>query len=189
MLLRYFVFQNQPVKFSHFLQKHPRVLEVGFEVGLAEMMANEKPGATLAAYCLMPTHFHLLVRQDKDDGVSDLLRNIQNSYAKYFNAKYKRKEVLWCGPFKNVPIETDEQLLHITRYIHLNPTSAGLVKKPAQWMHSSYREYVTPEATQYRMTSQLSDTFALTIAQYKEFAIGEQDYQRELAIIKAQILE
>ena len=70
------------------------------------------------------------------------MRRLLNSYTRYFNEKIKRKGPLWEGRFKKVLVNSDEQLLHLTRYVHLNPVSAGIVEKPEDWPCSSYREYI-----------------------------------------------
>ena len=73
------------------------------------------------SWCLMPTHFHILLKQVKDGGTSLFLKRLQGSHSKYYNTVYKRHGVLFGGPFKAVHIGTDEQFTHVSRYIHLNP--------------------------------------------------------------------
>ncbi len=90
----------------------------------------------------MPTHIHLILKQIENDGISNFMKKILDSYTRYFNLKTKRKGPLWQSRFKNVMIESDEQMLHLTRYLHLNPTSDGLVKIPEEWKYSSYMEYI-----------------------------------------------
>ncbi|MEO0094212.1 MAG: transposase [candidate division WOR-3 bacterium] len=72
-------------------------------------------------FCLMPTHFHLLVRQIRDDGIKLFLQKLTGGYARYFNTKYKRVGPLFQGPFKAILIEKENYFLHLSRYIHLNP--------------------------------------------------------------------
>ena len=96
---------------------------------------------TVIAYCLMPNHYHLLV-QLNDDELSRQIMRLSVSYTKAINKRYKRVSALFQGQFKAVPVDTDEQLLHLSRYIHLNPVLAGIVKHPHDWEFSSYREYV-----------------------------------------------
>ena len=64
------------------------------------------------------------------------------SYAKSFNRRYARVGPLFQGPFKAVHVDRNEYLLHLSRYIHLNPVAAGLVASPQEWEFSSYREFV-----------------------------------------------
>ena len=74
----------------------------------------------IICYCLMPNHLHLLLRQLMDGGISKFMSNFANSYTRYFNTKSKRKGPVFEGKFKAKRIETDEQLLHLSRHIHLN---------------------------------------------------------------------
>lgn len=100
----------------------------------------------IIAYCLMPNHFHFLIRQLKDNGVSNFISQLINSYTKYFNTKYTRVGALLQGTFKAVHIKTDEQLIHSSRYIHLNPIVSGLVKDLNTYQWSSYLEYINWQA-------------------------------------------
>jgi len=84
----------------------------------------------IVCYCIMPTHIHLALKQLEDKGISIFMSNILNSYSRYFNIKHNRKGPLWESGFKKVLIESDEQLLHLTRYVHLNPVTAYIVNKP-----------------------------------------------------------
>lgn len=93
----------------------------------------------IICYCLMPNHFHFLLRQVKNGGITEFISKISNSYTKYFNTKYKRVGPLLQGEFKAVTIETDEQLLHVSRYIHLNPFVAELVEDLNLFPYSSFR--------------------------------------------------
>jgi REP element-mobilizing transposase RayT len=97
--------------------------------------------ATIIAYVLMPTHYHLLVQITREDFSSSLGRLI-NSYTKACNQEWGRTGPLFEGRFKAKHIDTDKYLLELSRYIHLNPVSAQLVKKPEQWPHSSYSNFI-----------------------------------------------
>ena len=86
-----------------------------------EITASQNPYVHVLAYCLMPNHFHLLLKQVSDRGVSEYLRRIGIGYTTYFNKKYERTGCLFQGPFKAISVETDSYLTHLSRYIHLNP--------------------------------------------------------------------
>ncbi len=75
----------------------------------------------LLAYCLMPNHFHMLVYQVEQASMSRLMRAIMTSYSCYFNRKYKKTGPLFETRYKASLIDSDEYLMHISRYIHLNP--------------------------------------------------------------------
>lgn len=75
----------------------------------------------VVCFCLMPNHYHLLLRQRVDGGVSKFMQKLGTGHTMYFNEKYKRSGVLFQGSFKAVHVDTDEQFTHLSRYIHLNP--------------------------------------------------------------------
>lgn len=122
--LEYYLNSNPSYRLSKFLQiskeKRTSLQQIERDV--------HPPQVTIASFTLMPTHFHLLIKQVVDRGISKFVGNVTNSYTKYFNKKHKRNGPLFQGRFKAVRIESDEQLLHVSRYIHLNPLAAGVVK-------------------------------------------------------------
>jgi len=111
---------------------------------------------------------------------------INNS--RYFNIKNKRKGPLWESRFRNVNVSADDQLLHLTRYIHLNPSTANLVESPESWNFSSFREY-TGEISKEKILCNYSGLIEMTPSDYREFVHSRKDYQRELAMIKNLSLE
>lgn len=126
-----FTFQNQ-----HPLTEVTGIIPV--KLHLFQTLPNE---VNLLAYCLMPNHFHLLLKQITPDGVTKLLRRVSITYAMYFNKRHKRVGHLFQGIFKAVLIENDAYLLHLSRYIHLNPTEAtGII--PVAYPYSSYQYYM-----------------------------------------------
>mgnify|MGYP001612174729 CR=1 FL=1 len=108
------------------------------------------------AFCLMPNHYHLLLRQSADNGITEFMRKLGDGYVKYFNLKHERVGPLFQGKFKSVLIDNDSQFLYIPHYIHLNPLDLifpdwrekkAVNKKQAinflnsyEW--SSYRDYI-----------------------------------------------
>ncbi len=143
---------------------------------------------SIIAYCIMPTHFHLILKQLKDKGISVFISQISNSYTRYFNLKHKRKGPLWEREFQNVLVSTDEQLLHLTRYIHLNPVTAFLADKPEDWEFSSYREYLG-EIEEGDRICRFEDILDIMPEEYKAFVNDRISYQRELEKIKHLIME
>jgi len=81
----------------------------------------KRPLVRILCYCLMPNHFHLLLEQLEEDGITEFIRRLSSGYANYFNLKYERSGRLFEGPFQAILVEQDKQLTHILRYIHLNP--------------------------------------------------------------------
>ena len=94
------------------------------------------------AYCLMPTHYHWLVYLKTDALSSKIMHPLGISYTKAINRQQNRVGPLFQGPFKAKHVDKQAYLVHLTRYIHLNPVASGLVQSPADWTYSSYRDYV-----------------------------------------------
>ncbi len=97
---------------------------------------------SIFSYCLMPNHFHLLLRQNKEYPVQKFLLRVCTSYSKYFNKKYKKVGHVFQDRFKQVNIEDDEQLLWIQAYINLNPVIDKFVDNITKYEWSSYREII-----------------------------------------------
>ncbi len=179
-LLLYYNHKELPMKFSKFKR-----LQESLDIGLKEMNEHDKI-VDIVAYCIMPTHIHLVMKQLADNAISIFMNNILNSYTRYFNIKHQRKGPLWEGRFKKVRVESDEQLLHLTRYVHLNPVTSQLVDLPEEWIMSSYLEYV--DKIKYPISC-IENIIEITPRQYKEFVEDRIGYQRELKMISDIILD
>ena len=139
----------------------------------------------------MPNHIHLLLKQVTDNGITDFMWKVSDSYTHYFNIKKSRKVPLFEGRFKSVRIESEQQLLHVSRYIHLNPYSSGLVKKISElkdYAYSSLPEYFGLIKNGICQKDIVLSYFKKP-GSYKDFIVGQADYQRELEILKHVILE
>jgi len=99
------------------------------------------PILDVVAYCLMPTHYHLLILLEEVD-LSHRMQLFSISYTKAMNKRYDRVGSLFQGAFQAKHVDGNDYLVHLSRYIHLNPVMAGLVKRPEDWEFSSYREYI-----------------------------------------------
>lgn len=77
----------------------------------------------LLCYCLMPNHLHFLFKQSGVKDMEIFMKSLMTRYTQYFNRRYDRVGPIWQGRYKAILLETDEQLLHLTRYIHRNPDS------------------------------------------------------------------
>ncbi len=97
---------------------------------------------TVMAYCLMPNHYHLLLKPERDDSVSQLMRSLANSYSQALNQRLHRRGPLFQGRFCAIWVDRDEYLTHVARYIHANPVVAGLVAKAEAWPYSDYAQHV-----------------------------------------------
>lgn len=183
--LHYYQFNSIPIRLSKFLQIP---LKERSEIFCNIINSDEKI-IDLIAYCLMPNHFHLLIKQNTGNGISRFLRITINSYAKYFNTKYKRAGSLFQGMFKAVRIETEEQLLHVSRYIHLNPLVSHIVeeKNLLAYPWSSLSEYITNKA--YVCNPEPILTHFSKKQSYRQFVLDQADYGKELESIKHLIID
>lgn len=120
------------------------------------------------AYCLMPNHYHFLLKQEGDESAGFVVQLIFNSYTKAFNARYSRTGTLFEGPFKSIQVESREYLVHLCRYIHRNPLEAGLVTKPEHWRHSNFLECVGPHQSGSTAGEFITEHFANSI-EYSKF--------------------
>ena len=139
--IQYYRNKERDISLSLFLLRH-RLQKEEFRKVLSPNRDGRSRLVQIIAYCLMPTHIHFILKQLEDGGISTFMRLVLNSYARYFNIKHKRKGPLWQNRFKNILVESDEQLYHLSRYVHKNPIKANLVHRPEQWRFSSYLEYI-----------------------------------------------
>ncbi len=112
-------------------------------------VATRRYGAQLFAYALMTNHVHLMVQTDQIHPVSKLMQSLNTAYTIYINKKYKRVGHVFQGRFHSVLVEKDRYALELTRYIHLNPVRAGLVRAPERYRWSSYRAYLGREEDRF----------------------------------------
>jgi putative transposase len=163
--------------FSRFLSTVRLILKTGSatERSIKNQSQALKPGVEILAYCLMPNHYHFLMKQVEDNGISTFMHKLDTSYSKYFNMNSNRTGHLFEYAFKAKSIDSDEELLHVSRYIHLNPVVAHLVDEPEQWKWSSCREYVDIETKGFCQTEEILASFS-TIESYKAFIHDQMAY-------------
>lgn len=99
---------------------------------------------SILAYCLMPNHYHFLLRQNGEQSISAFMQRVFNAYTKAFNKRYNRSGTLFEGPFKAIHVDSDAYLIHLCRYIHRNPidTEPPLVARLEDWPFSNYPEWM-----------------------------------------------
>lgn len=146
---------------------------------------------SLLSYCLMENHFHLLLKQESKESMTIFMRCLSNSYTKYFNQKYNRVGPLFQGKFKAILVQKDEYLLHLTRYIHLNPIGNKTITRSdlvtLKNAYSSLLDYFGERNTEWVHPEVILDYFSLVdkkeqMNKYKSFV---QDFlQGENEIIE-----
>ncbi len=146
----------------------------------ARNLSNE---IDLISYCLMPNHFHLLLKQYTKMAFPKLVKQITNAYTEYFNKKYKRTGSLMQGTFKSVKVNTDEQLLHLSRYIHLNPLISGLIKNLGDYSWSSYKDLVSNNQKSLCKNEVLVNLIG-SASNYEQFVKDQINYAKELKRVK-----
>ncbi len=134
--LNFYRMAPQPAKLSDFRRG---ILKI-------KKMENQTETVRILAYCLMSNHFHLLVQQLADSGITQFLRKLSDSYTKYFNTKYQRIGPLFQGTFKAKLVDSDEYLLQLSKYIHRNPFELPLKMWEGKvYPYSSYGYYLSGE--------------------------------------------
>lgn len=108
------------VNFGYYNLKYSKTEELTDFNNLGRNKTRDKL-VEIICFSLMPNHYHLILKQKKEKGISEFMLKVGTGYAMYFNQKYERKGRLFEGPFKSILIDSDEYVVHLSRYIHLNP--------------------------------------------------------------------
>ncbi|TRZ49854.1 hypothetical protein D4S03_07695 [bacterium] len=112
----------------------------------SRVLKNYNDQIELLTFCLMPNHFHFLIKQSTDRGIAEFMQSLVLKYVLYFNKKYKRVGGLFQGRYKTVLIDSEDQFVYISKYIHRNPidilpTRPGL-EGLGEYKYSSYGNYL-----------------------------------------------
>ncbi len=186
-VLSYYSNLNPPIRFSHFARLPSSIKNQILE----SLNKDNQKLVKILAFCLMPNHIHFLLKEIRAKGVTTFMRKFQDSYAKYFNTRTKRSGSLFQSMFKAVRILTEEQLLHVTRYIHLNPVTSFILKdlyELSNYPWSSYPIYIGKHSSNDISTTEVLSFFS-SKDKFIKFTADQIDYQRELDKIKHLLLE
>ncbi len=148
--LLYIMNQNAPFRMDNFLQAHKNNLKKIFK------KKREGTLVSIIGYCLMPNHFHLILYEHTEGGISKFMGKLLTAYSMYFNTKYERSGPLLTHPFRSEHINNESQYMYIFSYVHLNPLSIifkdwkenGIKNKKGaenflnQYKFSSYKDFL-----------------------------------------------
>lgn len=140
----------------------------------------------LLAYCLMSNHVHLIIQTDKEP-LTRIMRRINSMYAKYFNKKYNYVGHLFQGKYFAEIIKNDTHLVTVSRYVHLNPVTAEIVKNPYDYKWSSYNMFIGEDEIKLINPEIILDYWGVksSINKYREFV--EKDSCKDIQIEEASI--
>jgi len=157
--------------------------------------ASQRYDAVIHAYCLIYNHYHLLM-ETPTGNLPQIMRHINGAYTTYFNVKRKRAGHLFQGRYKAILVDIDEYAKELSRYIHLNPVRAELVKTPEEYEWSSYQFYIgrqkTPEWLHLDfILGYFGKKFSMAQKEYQQFVdmLGDQEYKSPLTeVVSSTIL-
>ncbi|MBI2327234.1 transposase [Candidatus Curtissbacteria bacterium] len=186
-VISFYRYPKPPLKFS----KYKQLPAAQRAVFLENLARSYKPFLEIIAFCIMPNHVHFLLKALEEKSISNFMTNFQHSCSKYFNTKNERTGSLFQSMFKAVRIENDEQLLHVSRYIHLNPVSAFIIRigDLDNYPWSSFRSYLNEGNVQSFVNTQVILNYFKSIQDYRKFVYDQAGYQQKLNIIKHLTLE
>ncbi len=149
---------------------------------VGEKYPNYHDVIKINAYCLMGNHIHIMLHQTEPDAIKLFMSSVMTSYSKYFNCKYKRSGTLFESRYKAKRIDDDSYLLHISRYIHMNP------RYWPGYRYSSYKYMFAGQKPDWLDTAVVVDEFK-TAEAYEQFLYSYEDRKNELAELKYQLAD
>lgn len=134
---------------------------------------SEERLVNVVAYCLNPNHFHLILEQTAEGGISEFMKRLGGGYTCYFNNKHERSGALFQGKFKAIHIDSNEYLLHVSAYVNLNDRVHQLSGPTPKFVESrsSWREYTDKNVKGICEKGIVLDQFR-NIGEYEEFALS-----------------
>ncbi len=122
----------------------------------------------IAAYCLMPNHYHIVAKQNSLGSITTFLKKTFSAYTQAMNRRFGLSGTLFQGQAKIKEITSDEYCLQVIRYIHLNPVAAKMVASPDKWEYSNYLDWIDRKEIGL-MDKELRNTFFPHPQDYKRF--------------------
>ena len=115
----------------------------------------EKCKIKLIAYCIMHNHTHILIYTDNITSMSEYMKSINTTYAKYYNFQEDRVGIVFRNRYVSEPIYEEKYLLRCIGYIHNNPVKAGITEMPSKYKFSTYNDYINCNGIITKETLQL----------------------------------
>ncbi len=142
---------------------------------------HERYGVKVHAYCLMVNHYHLIIETLRGN-LCKYMHALNSSYTAYFNTKRKRKGHLLQGRYKSILVDKDSYIQELSRYVHLNPVRAKIVKQPEEFKWSSYMYYVAEKKLPGYMETEFTlRYFRGNKKRYKDFVeAGVEDKDHDI---------
>jgi len=153
---------------------------------------SQKYSVSIIAYCLMPNHYHLVIRQNENGSISRCIQTTFNAYSQTVNLIEQQSGTLFQGKAKAKQIDSESSLIQVIRYVHLNPVRAGIVQRPEDWHFSDYRNWILSPSDDLGLPSEghgrseltfgrlsMRETYFANAEDYKQFVEEYQTMQKE----------
>jgi REP element-mobilizing transposase RayT len=130
---------------------------------------------TIASYCLMPNHYHIIAKQQPSGSLPSFLKTTFSAYTQAINKRFGTSGTLFQGQAKIKEITTDSYCLQVIRYVHLNPVTAKMVTSAGKWKYSNYHKWIN-HGEDDLIDKELRDTYFANAKEYRQFV---EEYQIE----------
>lgn len=183
-IINYYRF-SQKIRLSKF-----KLLPGRLKYEYTETITKQQSLVEIYSFAFMPNHFHFLLKQNTDTGISKFLSNFQNSFAKSFNLINNRDGGLFQNNFKAKRIATISEFVHVSRYIHLNPVTSSLISfnQLSEYPFTSYSHYLNSSQNKFINTEIILNHFK-SVDKYIAFVQNQVNYQRQLRKIKRLLID
>lgn len=152
-----------------------------------EIFYNKYFIVDILAFCLLPNHYHFLIKQLKDKGVIKFMSNISNSLTRYYNSRNQRKGPIFLPQFRSKRITSQEDLIYVSKYIHTNSYAHAVVKNPEDifaYPYSSIKSYISSTNTLKINTDKVMYSFGNNAQKYKQFILKNAEDQKMRELVK-----
>lgn len=181
-LLLYYRSRKADIRYSRFIRLSDSIREQK----MGKILDEKYFKVEILCYCLMPNHFHLLIKQKYDKGIISFVSDVVNSTTRFYNQLHTREGPIFLPQFRSRRIVNREVLIHVSRYIHLNPYSSSLVESFTElenYPYSSFKEYVSKNDG-ISNSKVILDEFDGKRENYRKFVMNNAEYQKMIELTK-----